>query len=494
MAKALPAGRATRRRAFFGLFDADGWGWAGMKAFLWLIVIILVLGYIPDRAYYFVVSRTMDLGIIGWSPVNLCPPENGSTMPCPVPVGGVLPWQQSPAQVSLPEARRDGNAAQLGKNLLYAGGDGGSGATATTFVTKVDKGNFGAWAAGPALPAARSDAAMAILSGTAYMIGGLGPDGKPTDTVWAIGIDPESSELTTWAPVEGLTLPAARAGAAAVAVADGIVVAGGWDAGGKAVNTVWKSTLEVKGTTASLGAFKEMPSLPHAIAEANIAFEGAFLWLYGGADDTGATGYVQRADYGAVPGPTAEPGAPPASPAPEVVVRWATLDSANLPAARSRAAGFSANGALYLVGGTDGQTPRRELYWAIPDSGGNLAGGWRHLAETDLPGGLVDTAPVVAGPAIVLIGGSSDGGALATSTRASLAPQEPFFRLGIAGVTVPGLQIGGAIGVQLGYLAAAGVGTGNFVLLVIVGYLFNHRRQIADWRERRKLAKAAKVP
>jgi hypothetical protein len=415
-------------------------------------------------------------------------------MPCPVPVGAVLPWQASPAQVSLPEPRRDGNAAQLGTNLLYIGGDGGSGATATTFVTKVDKGNFGAWAAGPALPAARSDAALAILSGTAYLIGGLGPDGKPTDTVWALGIDPESSELKAWAPVEGLTLPAARAGAAAVAVADGIVVAGGWDADGKVMGTVWKSTLETKGTTVALGAFKEMPSLPHAITEANIAFEGAFLWVYGGSDDTGATGYVQRADYGAAPGPTAEPGAPPASAAPEVVVRWATLDSANLPAARSGAAGFSANGALYLVGGTDGQSPQRELYWAIPDSGGNLAGGWRHLAQTDLPGGLVDAAPVVAGAAVVLIGGSADGGALATSTRASLAPQEPFFRLGIAGVTVPGLQIGGAIGVQLGYLAAAGVGTGNFVILVIIGYAFNHRTQIAGWRERRKLAKAAKVP
>jgi hypothetical protein len=415
-------------------------------------------------------------------------------MPCPVPVGAVLPWQASPAQVSLPEPRRDGNAAQLGTNLLYIGGDGGSGATATTFVTKVDKGNFGAWAAGPVLPAARSGAALAILSGTAYLIGGLGPDGKPTDTVWALGIDPETSELKAWAPVEGLTLPAARAGAAAVAVADGIVVAGGWDADGKVMSTVWKSTLETKGTTVALGAFKEMPSLPHAIAEANIAFEGAFLWVYGGSDDTGATGYVQRADYGAAPGPTAEPGAPPASAAPEVVVRWATLDSANLPAARSGAAGFSANGALYLVGGTDGQSPQRELYWAIPDSGGNLAGGWRHLAQTDLPGGLVDAAPVVAGAAVVLIGGSADGGALATSTRASLAPQEPFFRLGIAGVTVPGLQIGGAIGVQLGYLAAAGVGTGNFVILVIIGYAFNHRTQIAGWRERRKLAKAAKVP
>ena len=177
-----------------------------------------------------------------------------------------------------------------------------------------------------------------------------------------------------------------------------------------------------------------------------------------------------------------------------MVIKWATLDAANLPAARSGGAGFTANGALYLVGGTDGKQVHKELYWALPDSNGNLPGGWRHLDATDLPGGLADAAPIVTSATAILFGGTVDGGVLASSTRSSLAPQEPFFRLGIAGVTVPGLQIGGAIGVQLGYLAAAGVGTGNFVLLVIVGWAFNHRTQISEWRVRRKLAKDAKAP
>lgn len=496
MAKALPAGRPIRRRPMFGLFDGDGWAWATTKALFWLLVIIMALGYIPDRAYYFVVSRTMDLGLVVWSPVNLCPPENGSTMRCPVPVGGVLPWQPSPAQVALPTPRTGGVAAQLGTNLLYVGGGDGSAASATTFVTKVDKGNFDAWIEGPALLAARTEAALAILSGTAYLVGGLGPDGAPTDTLWSIGLDPATSQLTTWKAVKGvegteITLPAPRAGAAAVAVADGIVIAGGRGADGKPTATVWKATLDSKGF---LGEFKEQPSLPHPIADAAVAFEGTYLWVYGGSDTTGATGYVQRADYGATPGPTAEPGAPPASPAPEVVIKWATLDAANLPAARTGGAGFAANGALYYVGGSDGTTAHKELYWALPDSNGNLPGGWRHLDAMDLPGGLVDAAPLVTSATAILFGGTGDGGPLATSTRASLAPQEPFFRLGIAGVTVPGLQIGGAIGVQLGYLAAAGVGTGDFVLLVLIGWAFNHKPQISAWRERRKLAREAKAP
>ena len=500
MAKALPAGRPIRRRPMFGLFDGDGWAWATTKAMFWLLVIILTLGYIPDRAYYFVVSRTMDIGILGWSPVNLCPPENGSTMPCPVPIGGILPWQASPAQAALPAARTGGAAAQIGTNLLYIGGTDGTAASATTYVAKIDKGNFSGWAEGPALPEARTDASVAILNGTAYLIGGTGPDGKPTKTMWALALDPATTTLTAWsdsvigatAPIPKLpTLPAPRSGASAIAVADGIVVAGGRDADGKVTGTVWKSTIDSKGV---LGEFKEQPPLPHPIADATAAFEGVFLWVYGGSDDTGATGYVQRADYGSPPGPTAAPGEPAPSAAPEVVIAWATLDAANLPAARTGASGWTANGAIYLAGGSDGKTLHKEVYWALPDSKGNLPGGWHHLDATDLTAGLTDAAPVVSSATAILLGGTGDAGPLASSTRSSLAPQEPFFRLGIAGVTVPGLQIGGAIGVQLGYLAAAGVGTGNFVILVIVGWAFNHRTQIGEWRERRKIAKAAKPP
>ena len=43
---------------------------------------------------------------------------------------------------------------------------------------------------------------------------------------------------------------------------------------------------------------------------------------------------------------------------------------------------------------------------------------------------------------------------MAGATRANLAPQEPFFQLGLVGATVPALKIDGEIGQQLGYLAA----------------------------------------
>ena len=40
------------------------------------------------------------------------------------------------------------------------------------------------------------------------------------------------------------------------------------------------------------------------------------------------------------------------------------------PLAREFDAWFTANGGLYLVGGSDGTSPKGELYWAVPDSTG----------------------------------------------------------------------------------------------------------------------------
>ncbi len=503
MAKALAAGRPVRRRPLFGLFDPDGWAWATSKASFWLLVIILALGYIPDRAYYFVVSRTIDLGILGWSPVNLCPPENGAEMPCPVPGGAMIPWQTSPTEAALPEPRTEGAATQLGTNLLFIGGSDGSAPSATTYVATVSKDSFGGWAEGPPLPEARTNASVAILNGTAYLVGGTGPDGAPTNTVWSIGLDPDTSALGTWTEVkqapggdeaDPLALPEARAGAALVAVADGIVVIGGQGPEGAPTATVWKSTLDAQG---ALGAFAEQPSLLAAVTDASAALEGTFLWVYGGSDASGPTATVQRADYGS--GSSGTEGEGEAAPSPsagtvEGVVRWGSSDALKLPAPRTGAAGFAANGALYLVGGSDGTGARPEVYWALPNANGNLTDGWRHLDATDLPDGIENAAAVVTGSTAVILGGDTAGAAVTSSARASLAPQEPFFRLGLFGVVVPGLQIGGEIGQQLGYLAAAGVGTGNFVILVAIGWAFNHRSQIASWRERRRIAREAKAP
>src|SRR4051795_12548467 len=224
---ALPAPRTTvpsRRRVFFVLFDADGWSWAIAKGLFWFIVMILILGYLPDRAYYFTVQKTVDIGLLAWSPVNFCPPEN-ETLPCPVQPGTVVPWHLSPPELRLPAGRTDGAAGVMGSNYLYVGGSDGTAPTADVFFSKaVGTGNLDKWAPGPALPEARTDAASVVVGSTMYVIGGLGPDGKTTKTVYSLTIGNDGALPDTWTTEDALALPEARSGAAAVAVADGIVV------------------------------------------------------------------------------------------------------------------------------------------------------------------------------------------------------------------------------------------------------------------------------
>lgn len=483
MAQSLQSGAPLRKRAMFGLLDADGWGWASVKALIWFVVIILMLGYIPDRAYYLTVNRTLDLGLLAWSPVNLCPPTN-LTLPCPAPVGAVVPWEPSPAELDLPAPRTDGAVAQLGTRLLYIGGSDGAVATTGVSIAMIKDGAFGAWSAGPALPEARSGASVAVVSGVLYLIGGHGPDGAPRDSVWSLTADVATGELGAWTPVENVTLPAARAGAAVLALSDGLIVAGGVDAAGAPAASVWKADISLEG----LEAFEPMPDLLQPVAYASIAQVGDYAWLFGGSDANGPTGAVQRGTLGT--GVEVAEGAipKPGDPIPTLkLLQWGVSNGANLPVPRTHAAGFAANGTLYLVGGRDAAGPRGEVYWTVPTGEGNIDA-WLHLDATDLPAaGLAGGSPIVVGSNAVVIGGSTaEAAAIASAVRANLAPEAPFFQLGLVGAVVPALRIEGEVGQQIGYLNAAGVGGLNFVILIAIGWAFNHRPQVAAWWGRRR--------
>ena len=78
---------------------------------------------------------------------------------------------------------------------MYVGGSDGKTATDTTFVAPLYSGTFGPWQAGPALPAPRTAAAIAVFNSAVYVVGGSGPDGKPTDTVFVASQDLETGEI-----------------------------------------------------------------------------------------------------------------------------------------------------------------------------------------------------------------------------------------------------------------------------------------------------------
>jgi len=476
---ALPAPQhvTARRRAFFGLFNADGWPWSFVKALFWFVVIIVMLGYIPDRAYYFTVQRTVDVGLLAWSPVNLCPPEN-TTLPCPVPAGATMPWYPGPAEASLPAPRTDGAAGVIGLTYVYAGGSDGSAPSADTFVsTAVGTGNIDKWAAGPALPEARADAASVVSGNTLYVIGGYGPDGQPTTTVFSLKVE-NDGRIGAWAIEEAAVLPEPRAGASAVTVSDGLVLLGGTD-GTAATRSVWKSTIDKAGALE-----KWVPQSP--LFEENVsgvaAHIGDVIFLVGGRNKDGAV--VPTVQQGLVGGENASPEDPNA-----IVALWRASEQTNLPFPRANMSGFTANGALYVQGGTDGTSPRGETLWAVPDAEGVIPE-WHSLAPTDLGEGLEGSSAVVSGSHAFLFGGTTSAGPTAGVARTNLAPQEPFFRLGVLGATLPALQLQGEVGQQIGYLNAAGVGTINFILLILIGYLYNHPDKVRAFMAKRRRKKS----
>jgi len=287
---ALGSGNTAKRRALFGLLDRNGWAWASLKALFWFNFIVLLMGYLPDRAYYFTVFSTIQVGIMNQAltPVNFCPPSNGN-LPCPAPPGSSLAWQSSPSELALPAPRRDGAVAQVGTHLLYVGGTDGTAASDQVYEADIyaSSGNFSSWREGPKLPAARTKASVGFFGGSVFVIGGDDASGKPTTTAWYITPDATTGELGDWQVADGgtaadgktkrpnLTLPAPRAGAAFVAAADGIIIIGGSD-GTAPTTTVWKSTIDA--TSGIPQAYVAQAPLVDARTDAAAQLDGN--WIY----------------------------------------------------------------------------------------------------------------------------------------------------------------------------------------------------------------------
>ena len=458
----------ARKRALFGLLDADGWAWAGVKAFIWLIIITLLLGYIPDRAYYLTVNRTVDLGLLVWSPINLCSSENES-LPCPAPRGAIVPWHPSPPELALPAPRTDGTAIQLGTKILYVGGSDGTTAQSSVYVAELSgTGNFDKWAEGPALPEPRSDASVVSVSGTVYVIGGYDASGAPTTN--AVLDDPGSTDRRPGRVDPGRVTRTARGSRRCRRRR--VARPGCCSSVARARADRWRPPSRAS-SMSRVRSRSGRPSRP-------CSGHRPTPWPRWSASSSGCTAATTRrgrsARSSAVEFGSEAPEGQPDNPDEGKVIGWDVSNEVNLPVARDDAAGWTANGALYLIGGADAAGPQPEMYWSVPTNDGDITE-WLHLAQSDLPVGVTGSSAFVTGPNAVMVGGETPEGPTTASVRANTAPQSPFFQLGPFGATVPGLKIDGEIGQQLGYLNAAGAGTVGFVVLVIVGWAFAHKPQ-----------------
>jgi hypothetical protein len=164
---------------------------------------------------------------------------------------------------------------------------------------------------------------------------------------------------------------------------------------------------------------------------------------------------------------------------------WRVSLQTNLPEARTNMAGFTANGVIYVQGGADASGPRTETWWASPDAEGVIPE-WHRLAQLDLGEGLEGGGAVTSGSHAFVVGGRTDGGLSAGAARANLAPQRPFFQVGLLGATLPALKLDGEVGQQIGYLNAAGVGTVLFIALLLTGWAFAHKERVREILARRR--------
>ncbi len=467
--QALPQG-ATRRRAAFGLFDADGWTWAGLKAAFWFLFIIFMLGVVPNWAYYFTTSNTISVGYNFASIVNLCPADN-ENLPCPAPAGATLPWQASPAELAMPAARAGASVYQSGTTVYLVGGSVDGSATDEVLVTHVtENGNLSGWTTGPALPEPRTDAALGMFAGIPYLIGGLDASGAATDTVYEGVV--EEGLLTGWVLADGenrteaLTLPQPLSGAGVVAGTGGFALVGGRGADGEPTDGVYLAWVEGAGDTLQPWAPLEGLALPEARADVVASSIADFIYVVGGSGPEGATDSVFRLELVNGEPATDEAGQ---------LLGWAVAPADQaLPEARTDATVFNANGAIYVIGGFDAEgVPQESVLWAVPDTSTGIYSGWEQLEQTDLPVATADAPLVGVGSHAFVFGGETPDGPTDGSLRSAISPRPPFFQLGIAGATIPALSIKGEVGQQLGYLNAMGVGMTNFVILIIIGIAFS---------------------
>ena len=410
--QALTAGMTVpRKRALFGLLDADGWalgvgqgrrlvGRHHHDARLHPGPGVLLHGR-PDR-------RPGRHRLVADQPLparrtRRCRARRRSARSC----------RGSPRRRSWPCRRADRRLrVQVGTRLLYIGGTDGTTAQSTVYVaTTTGHRQLRGWTPGPALPAPRTDAAVVVRRRQDLRDRRHGRRRRADDRPLRADPDSATGELGEWKPSRRPDPPEARTGAAAVATADGLLLIGGSNAAGP-VATTWKSPLDARARSASW--------TPEAAARdaADRCDRGHRRRLSSGCSAAhGADGPIGRRPARHARHPAAAEGLPE-NPDEGKLVAWAISDAANLPARPRRTPRrWAANGASMSPAATTG--PARSIASCTgrsPTTAGDIAE-WKHLDVSDLPAAATGGAPSSAGRMRSSWAGTTDGRGPAASLR-----------------------------------------------------------------------------
>ena len=321
-----------------------------------------MLGYIPDRAYYLTVGRTVDLGVLAWSPINLCPPTN-ETLPCPAPVGarrpvGCVAGRAGPAAApdrrrgrpgrdAAPVHRRDRRHDRAVDGLRRARRSGPATSTSGPRVRRC-----------PSRAPTRASRSSPAASTSSAASTPTAPRRRPT---YVLAPDGTTGELGEWkeAP-EDLVLPEARSRRRGGPTADGLLLIGGRNADGPVDDDVEVDCSTQQRRSRRSGPTSSPSRRPQTGATAGVV--GDFVWLYGGRDANGPVG-----DGPARRVRPARRRGPPENPDEGKVVALGHQRRARTCPGRAPTPPLGASTARSTSpAATTGPAPARELYWAVP--------------------------------------------------------------------------------------------------------------------------------
>ncbi len=187
------------------------------------------------------------------------------------------------------------NVAAVYSNTIN---DGTNGTTAGTLVAASWKTEANT------LPEARGFAAGALAdglnsqvsgSGTLYVLGGLDASDAATSTVYYASLGSDGS-VGTWATTTAL--PQARYAFGAVVFRGRLYIAGGNDAAGTPIATVYSAQINSNGT---LGAWSTLPSLAVPVAYHQLVTTGGVLYVLGGTSTAAVDPTSAAQSAGSVP-------------------------------------------------------------------------------------------------------------------------------------------------------------------------------------------------
>ncbi len=172
--------------------------------------------------------------------------------------------------------------------FLTGGADGSLNPRAATWKAAVEAtGGIGAWTGMGEMPDTRAFHGMVLATpynalidttaaGHLYVLGGIGPNGSATSTVWRA---PVYTDRTIGAWTSEPSLPAPVHSMGAVVFRSWIYVAGGAGTGNAAVASVYRARI---GRDGSLGAWESQPSLPESRAYGTLLQFAGRLYMVGG--------------------------------------------------------------------------------------------------------------------------------------------------------------------------------------------------------------------